>query len=155
MSYHVPENAGKQAGGRVLATIEWTSSTGRIYLVEMNIGGVSNKPDWQTETAHWWEIHGCMSGRDASSDNDQRRYVIVGSDRYLNWAAPRAQNSDVTIDWGSVLTHLTTIPTDHSCWLPSNALDNIQVDSLKIGVAQEVKGALKQRVSYSKYRIYQ
>ena len=149
-------NPPSKAGGRVLATLEWEKADeNRIYLVEINLASASNVDSW-VSSPHPLNYM-CISDTDSYSSNEEpnRRYLILSGHAVFGESVPKAVNRTISLNWGDILQTLASSYQHGTCGIAASALTNIKPNSLKIGIAQEVKGALRQRVRYSKVTITQ
>jgi len=150
----------KGAGGRVLALIKWKHA-GKDFLVEMNL---SPKNSHGTESLltgiETWGNEGegnqgCLSDTSNFHRSADRTYVILSSSYFIKRIIPKFEDTIVGINWGRVLRTLAQRPPSHPCHIPLNAVMHPTVNSFSIGVAQEVKGRMRQRVRYSRSKVYQ
>ena len=132
-------------GSRVLASILWSEDVdadgqNEVYLVEINLGGRSNLPAWQSGDL-------CAADSDSHAHLISGQYLVLGADQLLGGASfplPDNQVIDLTINWGDVLEQLRSRGPDQPCHLEAS-LQHVE-NSIAAGVAIEGRGALRQRV---------
>jgi len=133
----------KRIGSRVMASILWSEDANadghkEVYLVEINLGGRSNLPAWQTDDL-------CVADSDSHAHLISGQYLVLGASLLLDGTDfPLRDNQvvDLRISWGEVLEKLRSRQSYQPCQLEASLqhLDH----SIALGVAIEGKGAVRQ-----------
>jgi len=131
-------------GGRVLASLSWKIPDGDDedtdddqILIEINLMS-SGYSKWSTDRMCQTPING-HGGHFAG-------YMVLGADSLDIEISETGDWIEYEIPWSAIISSLTELSDAHPCKLPDTstvALDN----SMGIGVAQEVRGNVMQRVS--------
>jgi len=130
-------------GSRVVASILWSEDVNadgqkEVYLVEINVGGSSNLPAWQSSDF-------CAADSNSHAHLISGQYLVLGARQLLSGVSfPLAENQiiDLNVQWGDVLERLRSRRPDQPCHLQAS-LQHLE-NSIAAGVAIEVKGAVRQ-----------
>lgn len=132
-----------RTGSRIVASIHWSedrdsNGVDEVYLVEINLGGSSSNPAWQTGQR-------CAQDLQTHTNVITGQYLVLGGEYWLGsqdlpLSANRAQS--LTIDWGLILRQLTRMADGADCKLKATLQP--RVNTLGLGVAIEARGAVLQ-----------
>ncbi len=132
-----------RTGSRIVASVHWAedrdgNGVQEVYLIEINVGGVSSNPAWQSNQrcAHDLQTHAnVISGQ----------YMVLGGEYWLNGQGlplPAEQTRNLTINWGRILTELAEQSPGSDCKL--NATLQTVPNTMGLGVAIEARGGVLQ-----------
>ncbi len=136
-------NLKDRTGSRIVTSLLWTedrdgNGVPEIYLIEINIGGVSSNPSWQNADS-------CISDGDSHADLITGQYLILGGQSLLagqGLPLPAGETRNLTVDWGRILRQLKNRDSATGCRLNAT-LDHLP-NSISLGVALEARGAVQQ-----------
>jgi len=132
-----------RTGSRIVASIHWSEDADNngqheVYLIELNIGGRSNNPAWQTAGR-------CVQDIPTHANVISGQYLVLGGEAFLGTDViplPTAEVQTLSIDWSDILWQLRNVQQQGDCKL-SATLNHIP-NTVALGVAIEARGAVQQ-----------
>lgn len=136
-------NLKARTGSRIVTSIHWSEDRDRngvseIYLIEINIGGVSSNPSWQSS-------EDCVSDGNSHAGLITGQYLILGGQAILagqGLPLRAGETRNLTVDWARILRQLKNREPGSGCRLNAT-LDHLP-NTLALGVAIETRGGVQQ-----------
>ena len=132
-----------RTGSRIVASMHWSEDVDNngqheVYLIELNIGGSSNNPAWQSAGR-------CVQDDATHTNVISGQYLVLGGEAFLGTDViplPASDTQTLSIDWSDILWQLRNVQQQGDCKL--RATLNPIPNTVALGVAIEARGAVQQ-----------